>query len=94
VHCRSSARGALSESCDSIASCDWQVVDFTAGRQQQGGAARQGQAAGQPADTGAEAQQDEERFAALRKKAGKLARRERRTLDAKGDAAPQPRGFS
>ena len=71
-----------------------QVVDFTAGSRQQGRAAGQQQAAGQAAKSDREAQQDEERFEALRRKAGKLARQERRTLAAKGDASPQPRGFS
>ena len=71
-----------------------QVVDFTAGSRQQPAAAGQQQTAGQPAEADAEAQQDEERFTGLRRKAGKLARQERRTLAAKGAAAPQPRGFS
>jgi hypothetical protein len=94
LRCPALLRGASFAICCMSAILISQVVDFTASSRQQGRAAGQQQAAGQPAEADVEAQRDEERFAGLRRKAGKLARQERRTLAAKGDAAPQPRGFS
>lgn len=63
------------------------VVDFMGGAQQPS-------ATGQQMQADVEADQDEERFASLRRKAGKLARQERRAAATKGDTAAQPRGFS
>lgn len=78
-----------------------QAVDFIGGsaRPSSGTTGHSGgqlsSATGQPqAGADAEAEADEERFLTLRRKAGKLARQERRAAIAKGGSPAQPRGFS